>query len=301
MIASALPVYADFDFFSLPDRSRLAKKFGTVSKDDSFLKYPKSEISFIEKCVAERTLKVLLIKDVDNAIIFLPVATYYNTGFCVAFKPGFTLDSVSFSALGDLKSDLCISPAVSRLLVKKSDDRKCFNEQGILSFFSQILNFNAFVSRGVDFDMITHEIASKCFSCVSTVTNLCGCSFDVKRDYPTVACVSNFDYGMFGLFVLCAVDAVFKNEFSKMAEFSVFYEEGSGLFFEFKFFGSVGKTFLPLFHAAEQRRMPILAKSTEGEICFAFSPMRPEVALLELKDDHMVIKVERSKRISYID
>ena len=116
MIASTFPIYADFDFFSLPDRSSLAKKFGIDANDGSFLKYPKGEISFVEKCVSERTLRLILIKDRENAIRFLPLSIYYNTGLCVAFKPSFSFDAASFSALGDLKAEMCMSLGALRLI-----------------------------------------------------------------------------------------------------------------------------------------------------------------------------------------
>ncbi len=297
MIASALPVYADFDFFSLPERSPLAIKFGIASKDESFLKYPKSEISFLEKSAAARTLHLALIKDSERAIRFVPISMYYNTGLCVAFKLSCSLDSLSFAALGDLKSELCASPSVLRLLEKAQGTKTLCKA----NFFDHILNFNAFVSRGVDFDTITHDIAARCFSCINAVSNLCGCSFGIKREYPKIACVSNFDYGMFGLFALCAADAVIKNEFSKRAEFSVNYDEESGMSFNFRFFGSVGDVFSPLVRAADQRRMPLFIKSGGGETSFSFSPMRPEVSMLELKDDPLIVKTKSKKEISWYD
>ena len=281
MIVSNLPIYADFDFFSLPDRSPLAIKFGIASKDDSFLRYPKSEISFIEKSVAGRNLRLVLIKDSEREIRIVPISMYYSTGLCVAFKPSVPLGRLDFDQLGDLKSDLLVSPYALRLLQKAQDTKSHWKPE----IFDHILNFNAFVSREVDFNVVTHDIAARCFSFINAVSNICGCSFSVKREYPIVAFVPNFDYGMFALFALCAADAIIKNEFSRQAEFSLKYIEESGIYFDFRFFGSVGDSFSLLIRAADQRRMPLLIKSEKGETKFSFSPSRPEVSYLELKED----------------
>jgi hypothetical protein len=217
---------------------------------------------------------VIVLSKRSETVVLLP-ALAFNFSVVLKYYPKKPFSLCDLRAIEDLREDISASPA-ALAYIKQS----CGAELDFTDRVSRLLNVNSFLARGAQFKKNSHDLVGAANSFAENFSFMCGAQLRIDREYPEVVYPEGYDFSLLGLIL---VAALYECDSSRCPRISHTVESSGALFVNLSVFRENEETLGRALSLAHRLNLPISVERDGDLTRICFSPIRPEVSLLGLK------------------